>query len=53
MTLAELQGDCQAYALLPRHIEIGALVPCPDADHEHLVLSVLHTEVGENIRIID
>jgi hypothetical protein len=53
VTIAELNGDRQAYALLPGHIEVGAQVPCPDADHEHWVVSVRHTEVADNVRIID
>jgi hypothetical protein len=53
VTMAELDGDCQAYAFRPGHIEVGAQVPCPDADHEHWVVSVLQTEVAENVRIID
>jgi hypothetical protein len=52
VTLAELDGDCQRHALLPGRIEVGAVVPCPDGDHEHRVLDVLHTEAAENVRII-
>jgi hypothetical protein len=53
VTIAELDGACQAYALLPGQIEVGALVPCPDGDHEHWVVAVLHTEVTDNAQIID
>ena len=53
VTVAELDGDCQRRALLPGHIEAGARVPCPDGDHDHLVLAVVHAEVAENIRIIE
>jgi hypothetical protein len=52
VTMAELDGDCQRHALIPGPIVIGAVVPCPDGDHEHRVLNVLHTEAAENIRII-
>ena len=52
ITLARLDGDCQGYAFVPGHIETGVLVRCPDGHHEHEVLSVVHTEVAENIRIV-
>lgn len=51
LTIAELDGDCQDYAFLPGHIEVGAEVPCPDGDHDHQVLNVIHTAVVHNIEV--
>lgn len=52
VTIAELDNGCQRYALLPGHIDVGAVVPCPDGDHEHRVLTALHTAVAENVNVI-
>lgn len=53
VTLAVLDDACQHHALIPGHIPAGTRVACPDGDHDHLVLAVFHTEVAENVRIID
>ena len=53
VTLAVLDGDCQHHALIPGHIPAGTRVACPDRDHDHEVLAVLHTAVAENVQIID
>lgn len=53
ITLAALGGGCQGYALVPGHLEAGVLVCCPDGNHGHEVLSVVHAEVAENIWIIN
>lgn len=52
VTLAELEDACQRFVFLPGHLALGALVRCPHGDHEHRVLTVLHTTVAENITII-
>lgn len=36
----------------PGHLDVGVSVPCPNGDHEHRILSALHTTVAENITII-
>lgn len=52
LTIAELDGECQPVAFLPGHIEVGAVVPCPDGDHDHRVLTAIHTAVVHNIRVV-
>ena len=47
VTLAEVDGDC-GYVFVPGHVPAGTRVPCPDGDHDHEVLTVVHTGVVEN-----
>jgi hypothetical protein len=46
-------ATASAARCFPGHIAAGAWVPCPDGDHDHLVLGAVHAEVAENIRIIE
>ncbi len=46
-------GRCQRYVWLPGHLDAGVTAPCPCGDHEHRIVSALHTEVVENAVIVD
>ena len=50
ITIASVD-DCGA-VILDGTFEVGETVPCPDGDHDHYILDVLHTEAVHNIRIV-
>lgn len=51
ITIAEVD-DCGA-VILPGTVEIGETVPCPEGDHDHYILGVLHTVAVHNLRTIE
>lgn len=50
ITIASVD-DCGA-VILDGTFHVGETVPCPDGDHDHYILDVLHTVAVHNIHIV-
>jgi hypothetical protein len=49
--MAKVDGPCEC-VILDGHLEAGETAPCPEADHDHVLREVFHTEVVTNLRIL-
>lgn len=52
VTFARVDSPCEA-VLLPGRFHVGETVPCPDGDHTHRLVEVIHAEVWDTVALGD